>query len=123
MEIKDNFNLFNLFLDKHVKVYVDNKVFQVRMPSVKEFHLKEDLNIAYHLWTSSMEKNKKILPIETDSSLQFVKVIIFHLGMYKEYSLLADKMKTGLLFFIPNVNIDFKQKELIIEGITITEEI
>ena len=32
MEIKDNFNLFNLFLDKHVKVYIDNKVFQVRMP-------------------------------------------------------------------------------------------
>lgn len=123
MEIKDNFNLFNLFLDKHVKVYINNKVFQVRMPSIKEFHLNEDLNITYHLWTSSMEKNKKILPIEVDSSLQFVKVIIFHLGMYKEYSLLADKMKTGLLFFIPNVNIDFKQKELIIEGITITEEI
>lgn len=58
-----------------------------------------------------------------ETSLIFVKTIIFQLGMYKEYSTLCESFKNVLSVFIPNISIDYISKELIIDDIIITEEI
>ena len=49
MEIRDNFNIFNLFLDKHVKIYVDNKFFRIRVLTIREFCVEETYNAMYHM--------------------------------------------------------------------------
>jgi hypothetical protein len=49
MLIKDNYSLFNLFLDKKVKITVDQKSFYVRVPTIKEFSLDEKINAVYHM--------------------------------------------------------------------------
>ena len=49
MEIRDSFNIFNLFLDKHVKIYVDNKFFRVRVLTIREFCMEETYNAMYHM--------------------------------------------------------------------------
>ena len=49
VEIKDNFSLFNLFLDKNVKIYVDKKPFLIRVPTIKEFSTNDEINSTYHM--------------------------------------------------------------------------
>ena len=123
MEIRDNFNLFNLFLEKKVKIFVDKTSFYVRVPTIKEFSLQETINGIYHVWNLPTDKLKEIIPLPCENSLDLTKAILFQLGIYKEYSSISDNIKEGLNFFIPGVEIDYKNKELIIEDITITEQI
>ena len=49
MELKDNFNILNLFLDKKVKIFVDQKVIQVRGPTIREFIQMDKINATYHI--------------------------------------------------------------------------
>ena len=68
MEIKDNFSLFNLFLDKRVKIFVDKKSFYVRVLTIREFCLDEELNASYHILTLPLDELEKILPIQINNS-------------------------------------------------------
>lgn len=123
MEIKDNFNIFNLFLDKHVKIYVDDKVFQLRLPTIKEFCTNDKINGYYHMWILSGDQLNKTIPLKNKSSFDFINNIIFHLGIYKEYTFITNNTKEILEFFIPKLEIDYKNKQLIVDDIIITEEI
>lgn len=49
MELKDNFSIFNLFLDKKVKIYANQKFFFLRLPTIKEFSLNDKINATYHI--------------------------------------------------------------------------
>lgn len=121
MEFKDNFSIFNLFLDKQVKITVNQKSFYVRIPTIKEFSLNETINSTYHMWTMSLDQMEKIIPCK--SSFEFVNTILFQLGIYKEYNSALKSFKEGLNFFIPNIEIDYKNKQLIVDDIIITEEV
>ena len=123
MEIKDTFNIFNLFLDKKIKVYVGSKFFHLRLPTIKEFSLEDKINSTYHIWILPTEKLQQMVPIPVEDSFHFINVVLFQIGMYKEYQSAVNNFKTTLQFFIPNINIDYKQKELKIDGIIITNEI
>lgn len=123
MTIKDNFSLFNLFLDKKVKITVDKESFFVRVPTVREFCTEEDINAVFHMWTLPSDQLEKILPIKIDTSFDLVSNIFFQFGMYKEYSNIVDNFKHALEFFIPNVKIDYKNKQLTVESIIITNDI
>ena len=123
MEIKDNFSLFNLFLDKNVKIYVDKKPFFIRVPTIKEFSTNDEINSTYHMWIMSIEHLEKLISLPIKSSYDFINIIVFQLGVYKEYSEVVNTMKNTLKFFIPKIEIDYKNKQLIVDGIIITEEI
>ena len=121
MEFKDSFSIFNLFLDKKVKITVDQKSFYIRVPTIKEFSLNEAINSTYHMWTMPTDKMEQI--IHCNSSFEFVNNILFQLGIYKEYNSALKSFKEGLYFFIPDIEIDYKNKKLIVDDITITEEV
>ena len=123
MEIKDNFSIFNLFLDKKVKITTNDKSFFVRVPSVKEFCLDETINAVFHIWTLSEEKRQKLIPMQANSSFEMVTVILFQLAIYKEYSEIAKQFTNALKFFIPDVEINNKEKEIIAGDVTLTTEI
>lgn len=123
MEIKDNYSLFNLFLDKKVKIFVDQKSFQIKLPTIREFSLNERINAVYHMITLNDEKRQKLLPVPCETAFDFVNAILFQLGMYKEYATVVKNLVEALVFFIPNLEIDHKNKQLIVDGIIITEEI
>ena len=123
MEIKDSFNLFNLFLDKHVKIFTGQKYFLVRVPTIREFSTDDTVNSVYHILTASSGNMQKLLPVEIESSYDFIKTVLFQMAIYKEYSNITQVIKDGLLFFIPKLEIDYKNKELIVDDIIITEEI
>ena len=123
MEIKDNFSIFNLFLDKKVKIFVDNHTFQVRVPTIREFSLEDKVNAIYHMWVLPEDKLQTILPIPCEDSFEFINNLIFQMGIYKEYSTIVNTTKEVLSFFMPEFEIDYKHKQLIVDGITITREI
>ena len=123
MEIRDNYSIFNLFLDKKIKVFIDREFFYVHVPNIKDFYLNDKINGVFHIWTSSQEKIQKMSVIPCETSYDFLKIVLFNLGAYKEYSSIAEDFKKALDFFIPSIQIDYKNKELIVEDITITEQI
>lgn len=69
----------------------------------------------------STDKMEQI--IHCKSSFEFVNNILFQLGIYKEYNSALKSFKEGLYFFIPDIEIDYKNKKLIVDDITITEEV
>jgi hypothetical protein len=123
VEIKDNFNMFNLFLNKKIKITIDKHVVVVRVPTIKEFIFDEDINAVYHIWTLTEEKIEKLTPFNINNSLDFTKQILFFLSAYKEYSEINKKIKYALSFFLPDIQINYETKELIINDITITNEV
>lgn len=123
MEIKDNFSLFNLFLDKRVKIFVDKKSFYVRVLTIREFCLDEELNASYHILTLPLDELEKILPIQINNSFDLIINLFFQFGIYKEYSSMLEGLHKALKFFIPNIEIDYKNKQFIVDNIIITEEI
>ena len=92
--LTDNFSLFNLFLDKKIKIYIDNNTFfHLRVPTIREFYLRDEINGIYHLITKPAKELKKIIPIQTniENSLDFVEVVLFQLAIYKEYHNITKK--------------------------------
>lgn len=69
--MKDNFNLTNLFMTKEVKIYLDDnkdKLFKVKVPTVRDLYLNDNINAAYHIWTLSKEKRQQILNLKDNVS-------------------------------------------------------
>jgi hypothetical protein len=123
MEIKDNFNLFGLFVEKRVKIIVDKKYFHVNTPSIKDFYTKDSINALYHLMIASKENIMQVVPIQCTSSYNFLHLVLFEFGMYKEFGDYVGMIKDNLPFFLPELEIDYKNKSFICNNITITEEI
>ena len=71
----------------------------------------------------SAEHLEKLISLPIKSSYDFINIIIFQLGVYKEYSEVVNTMKNTLKFFVPKIEIDYKNKQFIVDGIIITEEI
>ena len=123
MTITDNFNLFNLFLDKRVKISVDKQSFYIRVPTIREFCIEEKINAVYHIWNLPVDKLKKFTIMPCASSYELTCTIIFELGAYREYKDILASFKEALGFIFPTLQIDMTNKKLIVNDVTITEEI
>ena len=64
-----------------------------------------------------------MIPVPVEDSFHFINIVLFQIGMYREYQSAVNNFKTTLQFFIPNIKIDYKQKELKVDDIIITNEI
>lgn len=130
--LESNYDLFSLFISKEVKIWNKNsrsKYITLRIPSIRDFYTKDDINAVYHLWKSPVSKMNSLLGIKTDQFLvssfkEFVYLVIFELGMYKEIKPLAESFKSALTFFFPHINIDMSKHDIILDnGVTMTNEI
>ena len=122
MEIRDDFNLFKLFLEKTINIYVDGTSFKIKVPTIKNLYLNNTTNATYHLITLGDSERKKLIQ-NVESSFEFVNTIVFQLGIYKEYSTLAQTIIGGLKELLPGVEIDYTNKQFTIEDLIITDEI
>ena len=123
MTFNNNFSISKLFMGKDITIYVDNKPFIVRVHSIKEFYENPDLNSVYHLWTSSLSSIQKLYFTEVKDSFDAMTTMIFEYGQYGKYRDIANKMRAILPLFLPQINIDMTQKEIKVNGITMTSEI
>ena len=123
MTFNNNFSISKLFMGKDITIYVDNKPFIIRVHSIKEFYENPDLNSVYHLWTSSLSSIQKLYFTEVKDSFDAMTTMIFEYGQYGKYLDIANKMRAILPLSLPQINIDMTQKEIKVNGITMTSEI
>ena len=123
MTIRDNFGIFNLFLDKKVKIFVDNKSFMMKVPTIKEFCLDEKFNAVYHIVNLPSDKMRKFTVIPCETSFELLNTIVFNLGRFKEYKDVLESFKYFLSLILPNIVIDFENKNFTINNIIMTSEI
>jgi hypothetical protein len=64
-----------------------------------------------------------MMPVLCENSFDFVLHILFQMGIYKEYTSITQNFINTLNFFIPEIKIDYKNKNLIVNDIIITNEI
>ena len=123
MKITDNYSITTLFITKNINIYCDNKIIKLNVPTIKDLYTNLDLNSIYHIWTSSFEDLQKLYFTPITDCFNAIETMIFEYGQYGKYRDIANKMRAVLSLFLPQVNIDMTQKEIKVNGITMTSEI
>ena len=112
VELRNNFNITNLFLTKEVSVFVGNQNFKVKVKPIKDYLDNVEWNSIYHLWTMEVDEIKKMLPMVEDS-YDLIINIIFKLGFYKEYKELSSRFIAALHDVLVDMEVDWKQHQII----------
>lgn len=122
MNFKVDFNITRLFIDKKVLLQIDQQIIPVYCPPIKEYYTNTTWNAMYHLWTTS-EESFATLPYQVQTAFDIVQVLLFELGQYSQFRVLANSCADSLAIILPGVVIDYKNKNLTINDVTITTEI
>lgn len=123
MKFDNNYSITKLFISKDITVYADGHPFLIRVHSIKDFYENLDLNSVYHLWTTSISDIQKLYFTKVQDSYHAVYTMIFEYGQYGKYRDIANKMREIFPLFLPQVEIDMLNKQINVNGLTITSEI
>jgi len=125
MEITDNFSITRLFATKIISIIIDKKnKINIHCKPVRAFYSDDKWNSIFHLWTMNEAQWLKLFPkIKLNYTYDYVKTIIFELGMYKEYNSIANQMVDVLKEICPTAEIIYAEKIIKIDGVTIISEI
>ena len=131
MKITSNFSITKLFSSKDVLISVieddDNnslkKTFILKIKTIRDLLEDLDWNGALHIYCMSVDEWRKIIPMEKQESFGYLELVLFELGKYRQYSDFADNLRDYLSEIIPDLEIDYKIKQLRVNDIIITSEI
>lgn len=122
--ITSDYSLTKLFLNKEINISVDSQyTFKIQVKTIKDFYNDSSWNGTYHLWTISVFQWKKMFNIELETSFDYIQLILFELGKYKQYSDISDSFKKYLEEVIPGIEFNYREKHMRINGLIITIEI
>lgn len=127
MYITDNYSISRFFIVKEVVITIDKKDFiKMKLKTVRDFFEDNLWNGIYHMWTQDIDEWHKMFQ-SAQSSLSteydYIKFIVFELGAYKQYRDIADTIQKYFQELFENVDFNFTEKEIIINGVTITSQI
>lgn len=123
MTIKDNYSLSRLFITKEINIFVDDKMFSLKLKTLKDFYIDNTWNSIYHIWTGSITSTQKMFVVPIKSHWDKITTVLFNLGQYDKYREIYDTFIRYITELIPGIEIQISQKLLTVNGITITEEI
>lgn len=123
MTIKDNYSLSRLFITKDINIFVDDKMFSLKLKTLKDFYIDNTWNSIYHIWTGSITSTQKMFVVPIKSHWDKITTVLFNLGQYDKYREIYDTFIRYIKELIPGIEIQISQKVLTVNGITITEEI
>lgn len=128
--IDSSYNLTKLFVTKDILIFNKEEQwsFIVKPKTVRDFFVDDNWNATYNLLTMSIKEVNKQIKINFSSSFEFVNVLIFQLGAFKEYMEMAKHFKNYLTQLIPSIDIDTKHHVINIlteqkKQLVVTEEI
>lgn len=126
--MESDFSITKLFITKTLTIYIDekdiNKKFHLNLKVMKDFYEDHDWNLFYHLFILHPETLHKAFGLETDeqkTSWDYVKLILFVLGIYDKFSSLYTILRNTLISLLPEIEIG--AQTILVNGITMTEEI
>lgn len=126
MTIKDNFSITQLFVDQTITIYVDEyQSFELKARPVKDFFNDKDwYKVFYFLTENPVNQYPSFFPQENiNTFLEFLRILFFKYGYYKEYKDIIELFNTQLLKILPEFNVDYKDKLFYINDVILTEEI
>lgn len=127
--MENTYSLTKSFITKDVDIYSKEEGwrFTIKLKTVEDFFTDNQWNSSYHLWTLEPKKYEKMTKLYTaKNSFQFFYIIVFMLGMYKEYNKVANSFMDTLKSIIPSVSFDHRNKEVVLldkPRLVMTEEI
>ena len=125
MSITDDYSISHLFMEKKVTIF-DNKkpILTVNLKTIRDFFTDRNWNGVYHILVSDRKEWLSMFSnVELEEPFEYLKLLVFHLGQYKQYSDLVNSIVKYLGETIDNLHFDFKEKTLIANGVTITPQI
>ena len=123
MTIKDNYSLSRLFITKDINIFVDDKMFSLKLKTLKDFYIDNTWNSIYHIWTGPISSTQKMFIVPIQSHWDKITTVLFNLGQYDKYREIYNTFIRYIKELIPGIEIQISQKILTVNGITITEEI
>lgn len=125
MILTDNYSISRLFIQKNVSIFYDKKLLLIlNFKTVREFFNDQDWNGVYHILTLDKDGWLEMFPkMNLTEPFDYVNLMLFNLGQYKQYSKLVDSMTKYLQEIINDLEIDFVTKTLKVHGVSITSEI
>ena len=123
MTIKDNYSITQLFVKKEIKIFVDNKPFTLFLPTLRDLYEDEKWSNIFFLWTRTIKDAQKYYYKKVDTALDMINLIVFDAGQYKEYKELHDYYEFYLRRWLPEIEIDYVQKQFKIKDIIINNDI
>lgn len=136
--IENNFDIFNLFIDKNVKFWkehyrIDPKtktkkttapadwMITLHLPTVRDLYSKDEVGFFIQLFGTSLKTFKplrKLAGQEINTPLQFMKFVFFSpFAQYSEIRAHTRKIKKSFNFFLPDLKIDRQKKEFLLRNI------
>ena len=125
MSITDDYSISHLFMEKKVTIFNDKKpILTVNLKTIRDFFTDRSWNGVYHILVSDRKEWLSMFSnVELEEPFEYLKLLVFHLGQYKQYSDLVNSIIKYLGETIDNLHFDFKEKMLIANGVTITPQI
>ena len=124
MKIQSNYSISRLFIDKQITFYIEDKTsFIMKVKTIYDFFHDDEWNIAYHFLIQPVSFYQKQLNPQIDSSFAALKILVFDLGMYKQFSKTTEYIRNTLNDLFPQMTFNFLDKEILINNLIITEEI
>ena len=124
MKIQSNYSISRLFIDKQITFYIeDSGSFIMKVKTIYDFFHDDEWNIAYHFLIQPVSFYQKQLNPQIDSSFAALKILVFDLGMYKQFSKTTEYIRNTLNDLFPQMTFNFLDKEILVNNLTMTEEI
>lgn len=124
MELTDNFSISRLFMQKEVSVFLDKKLITtIHLKTARDFVCNSQWNGIYQLWTDLDEWHRIFPNLQLDSIIEYLELLKFELGKYKQYSQFVDDMDQCFNETFDFIDFDFQLQKFILNGVIITPEI
>lgn len=125
MQIKDNFSITQLFLNKTVNVYIDNKqAFTLTAQPVKAFYEDNNWNAAYHIFSMNLKMWSELIPnVNITETWDYITAVLFQLSQFQQYKAIGDTIEHGLSCICPKCEINWHDKLVKFNDTIITPEI
>lgn len=135
IEFTDDFDLFNLFISKEVKIVIKDtetkaiKSFVLRVPSIRDFYINNEMNALFAIWSGGKEMWTNVGGIQDFTWNDFLSLsnyILFVVNSTKQFFNLSAQFKKGFNFFFPSIDWEESEKNkalVIAPGVTMTKEI
>lgn len=127
LKISSNFSITKLFYSKDITVMGESEgksfSFIVSLKTIGDMVNDMDWNGAYHLFTMDVDKWFELFKVKLENSFDYIRQIVLELGKYKQYSEVANRMQKYLFEILPELKLDYKNSQLIVNDLIITPEI
>lgn len=128
MQITSNFSVTKLFASKNISISIidDSGLKQTFILKVKTIRdLLEDIEWggALSILCMGVDDWGKIIPVVQSEPIDYLTLVLFELGKYKQYNEFATSLTKYLEELFPGFEMDFKAKQMRVNNITITSEI